>query len=161
MSALARLNGGLARVTEAVVIGFMAVIAVVVPYEVFGRYVLGEMPAWSGEAATFSLVWVSMMGAAAGLRRGYRIGITVLYGKLPPGAARAARVAADVLVLGFFLVMAAYGLQQTLINLRQTSPAMGLPMALPYAALPAGFALMFLFTLEGTLGLLRGAPREG
>jgi TRAP-type C4-dicarboxylate transport system permease small subunit len=161
LSALAKLNGGLARAAEAAVTGFMAVIAVIVPYEVFGRYVLGNMPAWSGEAATFSLVWVSMMGSAAGLRRGYRIGITILYEKLPPGAARVVRLAAEALVLGFFLVMAAWGLQQTLINVRQTSPALGLPMAIPYAALPAGFALMFLFTLEDALRLLRGAPREG
>ncbi len=121
----------------------------------------GEMPAWSGEAATFALVWVSMMGGAAGLRRGYRIGITVLYKKLTPGAARAVRVAADVLVLAFFLVMVVYGLQQTQVNIRQTSPAMGLSMAFPYAALPVGFALMFLFTLEETIRILRGAPGEG
>ncbi|NPU85807.1 MAG: TRAP transporter small permease [Syntrophaceae bacterium] len=161
MSALARLNEWLARAAEAALVGFMAVIAVIVPYEVFGRYVLGEMPAWSGEAATFALVWVTMMGGAAGLRRGYRIGITVLYEKLTPGAARAVRVVADLLVLGFFLVMAVYGLQQTLINIRQTSPAMELPMAFPYAALPIGFVLMFLFTLEETIRILQGAPREG
>lgn len=161
VSALARLNGWLARAAEAALVGFMAVIAVIIPYEVFGRYVLGEMPAWSGEAATFALVWVTMMGGAAGLRRGYRIGITVLYEKLPPGAARAVRVGADILVLGFFLVMAAYGLNQTLINIRQTSPAMGIPMAFPYAALPMGFALMFLFSLEETIRLLQGPCREG
>lgn len=161
MSALARLNGWLARAAEAALVGFMAVIAVIIPYEVFGRYVLGEMPAWSGEAATFALVWVTMMGGAAGLRRGYRIGITILYEKLPAGAARAVRVGADVLVLGFFLVMAVYGADQTLINVRQTSPAMGLPMAVPYAALPVGFALMFLFTLEETILLLQGPRREG
>lgn len=161
MSVLEKLNGWLAGMAEAFLIGFMAVIAVIVPYEVFGRYILGEMPSWSGEAATFALVWVSMMGGAAGLRRGYRIGITILYGKLPPGAARAVRIAADILVLGFFLVMAVYGLQQTLVNVRQTSPAMGLPMAVPYAALPAGFAMMFLFTLEETIRLLQGASREG
>lgn len=160
MSALARLNAWLARAAEMALIGFMAVIAVIIPYEVFGRYVLGEMPAWSGEAATFALVWVTMMGGAAGLRRGYRIGITVLYEKLPPGAARAVRVGADILVLGFFLVMAAYGLDQTLINVRQTSPAMELPMAVPYAALPMGFALMFLFTLEETIRFLQGPHRE-
>lgn len=161
MSALARLNGWLARTAEAAVVGFMAVIAVIVPYEVFGRYVLGDMPAWSGEAATFALVWVTMMGGAAGLRRGYRIGITILYEKLPPGAARVVRALADVLVLGFFLVMAVFGADQTLVNVHQISPAMGLPMAIPYAALPAGFALMFLFTLEETLGLLQGVPGEG
>lgn len=161
MSVLVRLNGWLARAAEAALVGFMAVIAVIVPYEVFGRYVLGEMPAWSGEAATFALVWVSMMGGAAGLRRGYRIGITVLYKKLTPGAARSVRVAADVLVLAFFLVMVVYGLQQAQVNIRQTSPAMGLSMAFPYAALPVGFALMFLFTLEETIRILRGAPGEG
>ena len=41
-----------------------------------------------------------------------------------------------------------YGLYQTIYNARQISPAMDLVMSVPYAALPAGFFIMFFLTLE-------------
>ena len=137
----------------------MGIIALVIPYEVFGRYVLGDMPMWSGEAATYSLVWVSMMGAAVGLRKGVQVGIDLIYEKLPPQWAAKVRLLGAVVMLLFLSVMIFFGLQQTVDNWRQISPALGIPMAAPYLALPTGFFLMWLFTLEQTLAALFGAVR--
>ena len=44
--------------------------------------------------------------------------------------------------------MFGYGLFQTLYNWNQTSPAIGLIMSFPYAALPIGFFIMFSLTME-------------
>ena len=74
MDGLNRFNALLFQTAEQAVILFMGIIALVIPYEVFGRYVLGDMPMWSGEAATYSLVWVSMLGGAVGLRKGVQVG---------------------------------------------------------------------------------------
>jgi len=137
----------------------MGIIALVIPYEVFGRYVLGDMPMWSGEAATYSLVWVSMMGAAVGLRKGVQVGIGLVYEKLPPQWAEKVRLLGAVFMLLFLSVMIFFGLQQTVDNWRQISPALGIPMAAPYLALPTGFILMWLFTLEQTLSALSSAAR--
>lgn len=137
----------------------MGIIALVIPYEVFGRYVLGDMPMWSGEAATYSLVWVSMMGAAVGLRKGVQVGIGLVYEKLPPQWAAKVRLLGAVVMLLFLSVMIFFGLQQTVDNWRQISPALGIPMAAPYLALPTGFILMWLFTLEQTLAALSSAVR--
>jgi TRAP-type C4-dicarboxylate transport system permease small subunit len=48
-----------------------------------------------------------------------------------------------------------YGLYQTIYNAKQTSPAIGLVMSIPYASLPAGFFIMFFLTLEEFLGFIR------
>ncbi len=53
-----------------------------------------------------------------------------------------------------------YGLYQTIYNARQTSPAIGLVMSVPYAALPVGFFIMFFITLEGFLGFLGMEPQK-
>ncbi|MFA5181000.1 MAG: TRAP transporter small permease [Syntrophales bacterium] len=151
---LSRLNGVLIKFAGGITILAMAIMAVVIPYEVAGRYLLGAMPSWSGEAATFSLVWLSMMGAAIGLRKGYQISLTTIIDRLPYPAARIARGGSLCLMLGLLLIMTWYGLQQTLINLPQISPALEISMALPYAALPAGFGLMMLITIEDLAGML-------
>lgn len=148
MTFLTGWNRVLVKGAEGITIAAMAVIAVVIPYEVLGRYLLNETPAWSGEAATYSLVWLTMMGSAAGLRKGYQVSIDIAVRRLPAGISRWIRAGAYFFLVLFFLVMTGYGFGQTWVNLRQISPALGIPMALPYLALPAGFAIMFFVTLE-------------
>jgi TRAP-type C4-dicarboxylate transport system permease small subunit len=159
LHALSCLNGLLLKFAGGITILTMAIMAIVIPYEVAGRYLLGAMPSWSGEAATFSLVWLSMMGATVGLRKGYQISLTTIIDRLSPRAARIVRGGSLCLMAGLLLIMTWYGLQQTLINLRQISPALEISMALPYAALPAGFGLMLLITIEDLARML--PSREG
>ena len=160
MDSLNRVNKLLFQTAEQAVILFMGIIALVIPYEVFGRYVLGDMPMWSGEAATYSLVWVSMLGGAVGLRKGVQVGVDLAYAKLAAHWAARVRLAGALFMLLFLSVMIFVGLQQTVDNWRQISPALGMPMALPYLALPAGFSLMWLFTLEQLLAGLSGRKRR-
>lgn len=136
---------------------FVAIIAVVIPYEVVGRYILGKMTIWSGEVSTYSLAWASMLGGAVGLRKGYQVVMSTLVDALPSKLAGVLRWTNYTFSLFFFGVMFAWGLYQTLYNLKQTSPAIGLVMALPYASLPAGFLIMFFLTLEDFLTFLSGA----
>ena len=157
MTFLTGWNRFLVRAAEGITIAAMAVIAVVIPYEVLGRYLLDETPAWAGEAATYSLVWLTMMGGAAGLKKGYQVSLDMAVRKLPAGISRWVRAAAYLFLVLFFLVMTGYGFGQAWVNLRQISPALGIPMALPYLALPAGFAVMFFITLE-EWALARSGP---
>lgn len=148
MAILSSVNGFLLKIASWIVIILMGVIAIIIPYEVFGRYVLGDMPAWSGEVTTFSLVWISMLGAAVGLPRGYQIGMTFFVEKLPAGAQKIVNIISHLLTLFILLVLFFFGLDQSLYNLHQTSPAMEISMALPYLAIPVGALIMALTTVE-------------
>jgi len=57
MSALKRFNEWLVKIGSWGTILFIAVIAIVIPYEVIGRYVFQKMNIWTGEVSTYSLVW--------------------------------------------------------------------------------------------------------
>jgi TRAP-type transport system small permease protein len=161
MSGLRKANEFLLKVATWAVIAAMGVIALVIPYEVFGRYVLNRMPVWSGELAVFSLAWASMMGAAVGLRRGYQVGMLAVLEKLPPRAARMVQGVGYLFMLVFLTVMLYHGAAQALVNWRQISPGMEVRMFYPYLALPLGFGLMLSLTLEDLLRFLgAGAPQE-
>lgn len=148
MSLLKLINNGLLRLAGWGTIFFMAVIAVVIPYEVFGRYVIREMSTWSGEVSTFSLAWATMLGGAVGLRKGYQVGMTAVVDRASARVGRLLRTAGYLFMILFFGVMVYYGTLQTVVNLRQTSPAMGMVMAIPYASLPVGFFIMLTVTIE-------------
>ena len=162
MSALQSFNEFLVKVGSWGTILFMAVIAIVIPYEVIGRYLFQRMSIWSGEVSTYSLVWASMLGGAVGLKKGYQVSMTSVVDSVPPAVAKSLKGAAYLFALFFFAVMFYYGLFQTVYNAKQFSPAIELVMSVPYAALPTGFFIMFFFTLEQFLLFLgQGAKGEG
>jgi len=151
MRAFKRFNEWLLKVGSWGTILFMAVIAVVIPYEVIGRYVFQKMNIWTGEVSTYSLVWASMLGGAVGFRKGYMVSMASVVESVPPATAKALKFLSQVCSLIFFGTMFGYGLFQTLYNWKQTSPAIGLIMSFPYAALPIGFFIMFSLTMEDFL----------
>jgi TRAP-type C4-dicarboxylate transport system permease small subunit len=151
MDALKEFNEFLVKIGSWGTILFMAVMAVVIPYEVVGRYVFQKMSIWSGEVSTYSLAWASMLGGAVGLKKGYQISMTSVVDSVPPQLAKLLKWGAYLFTLFFFGAMFYYGLFQTIYNARQTSPAIGLVMSIPYASLPSGFFIMFFLTLEELL----------
>lgn len=151
MRVLQRFNEFLVTAGSWGTILFMAVIAIVIPYEVTGRYIFQKMTIWSGEVSTYSLVWASMLGGAVGLKKGYMISMTSVLESVPPVMVRVLKWACYLCSLFFFGAMFGFGLFQTIYNVHQTSPAIGLVMTVPYAALPTGFFIMFFLTMEELL----------
>jgi TRAP-type C4-dicarboxylate transport system permease small subunit len=156
-----RVNAVLLKGASWGTIFFMAVMAIVIPYEVFGRYLLAKMSTWSGEVSTYSLVWASMLGGAVGLKKGYQVGMTAVLDAVPPKVAVLIRGLGFIFMFSFLGVMIYYGINQTLDNAAQRSPAMQIPMCYPYAALPVGFILMLLITVEDLLVFLGLGPAKG
>lgn len=153
MQVLRQFNAILLKLASWSVMATIGAIAVVVPYEVFGRYVLGNMSTWTNEFSQYSLVWASMLGGAVGLKRGYQVGITSLTDSLPPGPAKAVQAVGYVATLVFLAFMTYYGVEQMLMNRNQASSTLGIPMSVPYSALPIGFFIMFFITVEQLLDL--------
>lgn len=160
MSVLKRFNEFLVTAGSWGTIFFMAVIAIIVPYEVVGRYVFEKMSMWSGEVSTYSLVWASMLGGAVGMKKGYMISMDAVLEAVPKNVVKLLKFLSYICALIFFGAMFGYGLFQTIYNANQTSPAMSLVMSYPYAALPTGFFIMFFLTMEELLALL-GLGRKG
>ncbi len=160
MGALTSFNRVLMKIGSWGTIFFITVMAVVIPYEVIGRYVFQKMSIWSGEVSTYSLAWASMLGSAVGLKKGYQVSMTSVVESVPPVVAGILKWGAYLFTLFFFGAMFYYGLYQTVYNVRQTSPAIGLVMSIPYASLPAGFFIMFFLTLEEFFVFLTPATKR-
>ncbi len=161
MKLLGTINEALLRLASWGTIFFMGVIAVVIPYEVFGRYVIKSMSIWSGEVSTYSLAWATMLGGAVGLKKGYQVSMTAVLEMVPPSAGKVLKGLGLLCALAFLATMTWYGGVQTVINFEQTSPAMGIRMGYPYACIPAGFFIMFMLTVEQALVFLGAAnPKE-
>jgi len=150
-----RLDGWLAAL-EALVLGLLvAAMTGVTLAQVVARYAFNEPLIWSEEAARYLFVWVSLIGAALATREGAHYALDALLERLPPLPRAAARGAAVVIGAGFLLILLSTGLDETAQAALQDSATLPIGMALPYAAIPVGAALMLFHLLAG---LLRERP---
>lgn len=124
----------------------VATMTVIVTLQVIFRYFVGNPIFWAEELARYSLVWMTFLGAAVGLKAGLLASMDLLVTQIPPSLrkwSQALVIVLNISLLGFLFY---YSIQlvglPSLIN--QKSPAMGLPMSYVYMAMPLGLALMLL-----------------
>ena len=122
----------------------MGVMSVLISWQVFARYVMGDSLTFSEEVARFSTVWLTMLGAAYAYRYGSLIAVDLLATLSGPRMARALRVVVALASGVFALVLLVYGLSITQKVMGQTAPSTRVSMAWLYAAMPAGAAMILI-----------------
>jgi TRAP-type transport system small permease protein len=148
----ARWAARLERALDQVIALLLAVCAVTLIWQVFGRYVLGHSPSWSEEVARMAVAWLTMLGAAACLRDGGHIAVTSLVDALPPGPKAVVLWIRDFAVLTTAGVLVWAGIDFARLNQDQESAALEIPMSVPYASLVVGAALVALMLVLSRLG---------
>jgi TRAP-type C4-dicarboxylate transport system permease small subunit len=104
------------------------------------RYVMSDPIIWSEEVARYLFVWITLIGAAAGVRLHAHFGLDILRRYAPP--LRQALGAATMLVVAGFLVLLLYtGIVETRQAALQLSPALQVRMHWAYLAVPVGAGL--------------------
>ncbi|WP_067730371.1 TRAP transporter small permease [Oceanobacillus damuensis] len=121
-------------------LSILAVMVLVIIYQVFSRQILGSAPAWSEEVSRLLFVWVSFLGIAYGFREKLHIGVGVLIDRLPKNVQNIFDYFAKVLVIGLGCILFYYGWQFTVLTSSSTMPATGMPSSVLYASIPvSGF----------------------
>lgn len=137
----------------------MATLLIDMMLGVFFRYVVGQALSWSEEIGTLSLVWLTFIGGAIGVRRGSHFAIHLLLDHLRPAGQRLARalVAVLILLLGALLVPTGVRLVET--NATSETPALGLNLGVVYASAVVGGLLTICYAAALLVDALRG-PHE-
>jgi len=142
----------LVRVTDRILSRFlillMAVMVLVVTWQVIGRFVLRSPSSYTEELARFLLIWIGMLGAVWAFRTRSHLGIQLLIDTLSGWRRKAVQRLILVLVMLFatgVLFLGGMRLVQLTFTLGQTSAAMGIPMGYVYAVLPFSGVLIILY----------------
>lgn len=142
-----RISDWLNRICELALITVLAAMAVVVFLQVLFRYLLHLPLFWTEEFARYCLVWASLLGAAVALKRGEHIAVTFFLENFPRGLSRTLTLMAQISVSLILAVMVWGGIKLVLVTSAQISPALRIPMAIPYLALPIGSSVMLFHLL--------------
>ncbi|MFH1156307.1 MAG: TRAP transporter small permease [Pseudomonadota bacterium] len=137
-----RFSQGINRVISWLVIALLTVLVGIVVVSVFYRYALDASLTWSSEAARYLCIWTGFLAASVALRQRMHIGLAFFTDRMGEKAEKILKIASHLATL-FFLVFAVYlGFQLAGRQMRQTSPALMLPMGVPYLAIPVSCILM-------------------
>jgi C4-dicarboxylate transporter DctQ subunit len=125
-------------------IGLLCAMIFLIMFQIFGRYVFNYSISWSEELAIYSQIWLVMLGAGIAMRNRHHAGVDMIITRMPVPVQRLIRSASALLVVWFLLVVITSSFSMLAFGMIVSSPALQLPMALPYAALPVGLAYFLL-----------------
>ncbi|MFM8590781.1 MAG: TRAP transporter small permease [Limnohabitans sp.] len=141
---LHRLERALVAFNEAVLMGLMASMSVLVIVNVVSRYLCNHSLVWAEELSRYMMIWVGFLGSGLVLRIGAHIAVDVFQDLMPARIARLMRLGV-LAVLGVCIVaMGWLGLQYVRFAWGQETPVLNWNFGLIYLAIPFGALLMFL-----------------
>ena len=152
---LTRINAPIARWgMYAAVAGLLTIVAIVF-YQVFGRYVLNASPTWTENLALVLILYVTLIGAAVGVRDAGHIGMESLLVLLPDGPRNKIELLIHALVALFGAAMAYNGwiLGASVGTVKIAN--LGLPEVVRYVPLVLSGLLIISFSLEHIVALVR------
>src|ERR1044072_4828890 len=129
------------------VAGLVGIVATVA-LQVFGRYVLNDTPTWAESMAPVLILYVTMLGAAVGVRDAGHIGLESLLILVPDGLRLRLEMVIHALVGIFGLIMAWNGAVLAESVMAYKIPTLGLPEGINHLPLVVAGVLIALFSLE-------------
>ena len=155
-SLLTCINAPLARAGAIASVAGLLVIVAIVFYQVFGRYVLNSSPTWTESLALVLVLYVTLIGAAVGVRDAGHIGMESLLVLAPEKVRNRIELLIHALVMLFGAAMIFNGLVLGQSVLSYRIPNLGLPESVRYAPLVISGLLIISFSVEHVLALLDG-----
>ncbi len=125
---------------------------------VFLRYFIGAITdyydldpipyVWVEEVGEMALAWLTLIGAAIGIRQRSHFTVHFLTHRFTPGVRRAIETVNQILIAGFGLVVAAFGAGLCRLNISLTSPGLEINLAWLYASSVVGGLLITIYALS-------------
>lgn len=127
---------------------------------VFGRYVLNNTPTWVEQSSLLIVVYITCLGAAAGVRANTHLSIDFVRESMPEPFRTIFRYLADIVValFGGFMTYQGWGLVMT--NLERAIPMIGLTESWRAMPLVVCGLLAVLFSVANIVDRICGVSRQ-
>lgn len=148
------------KVLEVMLALLLAVMVVLVFGNVIGRYFLSRAITWADEMARYMFIWLTFIGAAAGVHRGAHIGLDLLVTHVSERKQEILKIIGTIGVIVFLAVWARWGFRLVWLNRRYISPGVGVSMAYVYGVAPVMAVVMALEQLVSLAESVRKLVRR-
>lgn len=134
----------------------MGVMVINVLWQVFTRFVVGSPSSFTDELARYLMIWLGILGAAYVSGKNMHVAIDVLPLRASVGTQRKLRILVAFIIIAFaFFALVIGGCRLVYITfiLDQHSPALQIPLAVVYFAIPLSGALIIYYKISDILNI--------
>jgi len=127
----------------------MAVLVIVVTWQVITRYVFGEASSFSEETARFLLIWIGLLGAAFAYKQNMHLAFDLFINKASGIQKFWMEIFIHFLIALFsalVLILGGFYLVQLTWELNQLSASLQIPLAYVYTALPLSGVIIVIYS---------------
>ena len=127
-------------------------IALIIPWGVFARYVLGTGSSWPEPTAILLMMVFTFIGAAASYRAGAHMAVAMVTDRMTPEVRRVVGIFSQLLMATVCLFMTVWGTKLCMSTWNQFMSALPtLRVGITYMPIPIGGLLTLVFVLEKLL----------
>ncbi len=140
---------------DAICVLTLGTVSLIIFGQVISRYFFEYTPLWSEELSRYLIVWSIFIGVSVGVRENKHIGVDALIRFLPHGLKVAGECLLNLIGIAVVAVLIWTSIQfiGRTIEFEQLSPAMRIPMYIPYLAMPVGLSLSAIRFLQNIVRL--------
>lgn len=133
-----------------ILVAFMAIMSVVIFFQVIMRYVFRSSLTWSEELARYLFVWIVYFAISYAVKERKHIKIEAALYLMPKNVRPYMPIIGDIIVFVFsaFIIVTSWEIVLRQASGGQISPAMRIPMQYIYAAPFVGFTLTAFRTIQ-------------
>ncbi|BEQ13188.1 TRAP transporter small permease [Desulfoferula mesophila] len=146
------------QVLDTVCVALLAMVLVVVTFQVLNRFMLGLPIAWTEEAARYLFVWLSLLGAVRGVRDKAHLQVDLIVRMLPARVEKILDLLGGIVVAVLLWEVVESALILLPLTWTRRIATMNVPIFYLYVATPLAAGLMFLFTLRNIMQDARSLP---
>lgn len=139
------------RGTEAVLCIITGSMVFLIGAQVFSRYFMNHSIFWAEEVGRILLVWITFLGASSAFKRRAHVGIDFFVSRLPSRLQMLCRWCVLAAGCMLFMTLVWHGSLYCWFVSSQKTPALGIPLFLPYMALPLSGLLFLIHTCDQAL----------
>jgi len=146
----------LRKFIDVLIIVLFTILILVVFSQVIFRYAFNNSLTWAEEMARYLQVWVVFLAAAAAIRTGSHISVDYATHNLSSRYKKFLSIIVVFLTILFLCIVTIYGFKLfiKIYHSTQRSPAMQIPMFVPYLAIPVGGFFMLVEAIMVFLKLI-------
>lgn len=137
---MTKLSNVITKIEEVIMAILMGILTVIMVVAVIFRYFLENPIPWATEVSIYLFIWFSFIGGSWGLKFGTQAAVTFLLDALSENKKRILKIVQDIIMLLFLVIILFYSMKWLMLpsTMLQKSISLGIPMWIPYSAVPTG-----------------------
>ena len=132
------------KIIRFLVIIFFIYMVLAVFYQVLGRYIFSYKLGAAAETATFAQIWMILLASGIAMRKNMHVGVDILLRKLSVKNQKIIITASTIVIMVFLIMVLKGSIQLIMVGAQSTSPAISVPMWIPYLSVPIGIVYIML-----------------